>query len=112
MEFIRANHPEILAPFGGSLPSISFDLSLEYWAARTGSTDFLSGDITLSGGYDSVADLAGTVAHELLHSGDGVWGRAVTNFQDNFLPTVAPRGVGLRHTEIYDIADDIRKEYR
>lgn len=111
IKYIRAQYPEILTPFENSLPSISFDVSLDYWLARSGSTAFLSGDVTLSGGYNSVAELTGTVAHELLHSGDGVWGRMETNFQDNFLPTASPLNVGLRHAKIFAIGNEIMWSY-
>lgn len=112
LQFIEARYPQILAPFEGKQPGISFDTSREFWAARAGTTAPFSGNITLSAGYNSTADLVGTVSHELQHATDGAWGRAVTNFQDRFLPPIPPRNVGLRHTEIYILSDEVVDAYR
>jgi hypothetical protein len=72
------------------------------------STYFFSADVHLSRAYSTRRDFVRTLAHELLHSGDGIAGRAVTNFQDAVAWfRGAPLGLGPRHTAIYRRADEI-----
>lgn len=111
LRFIKKTYPGIMQPFGGNLPSITFTKSMKFWEKYAGVTKTFSGDIVLSSGYDSLGNLAGTLGHELLHSGDGFWGRMETRFDDIFSP-IPPMGLGIRHTEIHRFGNVIERSYK
>ena len=100
--FIEDNFVEITDNVGGltsqsRIDDIEFNHTTAYSNARDGDTSTNLGKITLSSNYYSKADLVDSLAHELLHSGEGYFGRAYTNLQDKYSST----GFGARHTEIY-----------
>jgi RHS repeat-associated protein len=117
MGFLRRRHSATLDEFGGKLPSITFTTDIDFWKEAAGRTDAISGDIHLAASYNSRADLAGTVFHELLHSRSGFWAREWVLFTDfwgrlGVLPTVPPENLGLPHTLIMQQGWAVRDEYR
>jgi hypothetical protein len=93
-------------------PEIGWDGTIEYWKARSGSTEFWSGDIALSRGYGSRAELVETVAHELQHSRLGILGRAVSNALDVYFPVRQnPYGLGAIHNSIWERGEQVRLRY-
>ncbi|GIW44738.1 MAG: hypothetical protein KatS3mg077_2020 [Candidatus Binatia bacterium] len=112
LDHIRRNFPDILDRMGGDL-RIVWESSPEFVNELSGTTDFLSGTVRLSRAYSSRQDFVTTLAHELLHSGDGIVGRALTNFQDKFFPLQElPVRLGARHTAIYLRAREIGATFR
>jgi len=111
LDHIRNNHTDVLGRIDGTI-DIVWEDSLEYWQARDGHVDPLDSEIHLSRRYASMKEFVATVGHELLHRGDGVWGRIQTNIQDNFSPLPnSPWGVGERHTEIYRRGGEIGESF-
>jgi hypothetical protein len=107
LEHIRTNHRDVLNRINGD-PTIIWENSPDFVDIRSGTTDFFSGNVHLSRAYATRQDFVNTLGHELLHSGDGIAGRAITNFQDAVARfRGAPLGLGPRHTAIYRRADEI-----
>lgn len=107
LDHIRRVAPEVLERADD--PTITFDASERFFKRRAGTTHPLTGNITLARGYVSKEDFVSTVAEELMHSGEGVFGRALTNIQDRFLP--GPVGLGARHSATRSRADAIADLY-
>ena len=98
LAYLQDQHPMILDRIGPDLPNIKFDYTLEYWEELSGHSEFWSGDITLSAGYNSQFDLVEILSHELLHSGDSAFVNMRSNFAENF------KALSARHQEIYDLS--------
>jgi len=111
--FILNNFPEITDRVGGlfsqsRLQDIQFDYSKEFNDAKSGHTSPILGEVTLGAAYNSRADLVDTVAHELLHSGDGYFGRMTSGYQDK-----RAKGLynGVRHKSIRSISNIVKKSF-
>lgn len=111
-KFIEDNFAEITDNVGGltsqsTIGDIEFDNTPEFLNARDATTSTNLGKVTISSSYYSKADLVDSLAHELQHSGDGYWGRALAKYQDRY----ASSGLGARHNEIYVKAAEVKALY-
>lgn len=93
-------------------PTVRWDGTIEFFQELGGTTEFWTGEITLSRGYPSRAALVESFAHELGHVKSGILGRALTNFQDAYFPVADSRwGLGRLHNAIYQRAELVRSRY-
>jgi Na+-translocating ferredoxin:NAD+ oxidoreductase RnfG subunit len=108
LAFIKTHYPEVIERLE-SMPDIEFNNSLEFFNNAYGDTGTITGDIRLSSGYASTAELTGVLAHELLHSGDGIGDRIQTNIQDWLNPVKDE--LGEHHDFITDFGKNVENTF-